>query len=325
MKEPMITVVVPVYNVAQYLEKCVKSIQGQTFKNIEILLVNDGSTDDSGQLCDRLAGQDARIRVIHKENGGLSDARNRGIREARGQYIGLVDSDDYIDADMYEMLYHNLIKEQAEVSACSMYSVYKNHTSVLCREGYEVLSGYEMLALSLAGKKIQASACPKLYKKELLLETPFTVGRQYEDALLLGELFSKVQKAVVDYRPKYYYVHHGGTITTAVYRRKNRDIVYAYKKNYDIVKEKCPQYLDLARYRLYWAYTRLFDRMLVSDNQAAREDKKEVKSFLRTHYPAIIKCKEIGCARKIAYTCLLFSEKLYKALSMHAMKKYQND
>ena len=100
-----ISVIVPVYNVETYLEKCVESILKQTYTNLEILLVNDGSTDRSGELCDQLAQRDQRIRVIHKENGGLSDARNRGIEEASFDLIGFIDSDDYIDEDMYETLY----------------------------------------------------------------------------------------------------------------------------------------------------------------------------------------------------------------------------
>ena len=99
-----ISVIVPVYNVEQYLERCVDSIINQTYTNLEIILVNDGSTDNSGKLCDELAKKDERIRVIHKENGGLSDARNRGIEEAESDLVGFIDSDDYIDNDMYEIL-----------------------------------------------------------------------------------------------------------------------------------------------------------------------------------------------------------------------------
>ena len=105
-----ISVIVPVYNVENYLEKCVESILKQTYTNLEILLVNDGSTDTSGELCDQLAQRDQRIRVIHKENGGLSDARNRGIKEASSNLIGFIDSDDYIDQDMYETLYRQMLE-----------------------------------------------------------------------------------------------------------------------------------------------------------------------------------------------------------------------
>ena len=107
---PLISVIVPVYNVEKYLAKCIDSIIAQTYTNLEILLVDDGATDSSGAICDEYAQKESRIRVIHKENGGLSDARNRGIAEARGEYLGFIDSDDYIDVDMYELLY-NLIQK----------------------------------------------------------------------------------------------------------------------------------------------------------------------------------------------------------------------
>ena len=119
-----ISVIVPVYNVEQYLERCVDSIINQTYKNLEILLVNDGSTDNSGQLCDELAKKDDRIRVIHKENGGLSDARNVGIDEAEAELIGFIDSDDYIDEDMYETLYRQLRESNADLSMCGHYDVF---------------------------------------------------------------------------------------------------------------------------------------------------------------------------------------------------------
>ena len=104
MSTPLISVIVPVYNIENYLERCVNSIREQTYNNLEILLVDDGSTDSSGALCDRFAEADERIRVFHKENGGSSSARNLGIAEAKGEYLGFVDSDDYISANMYELL-----------------------------------------------------------------------------------------------------------------------------------------------------------------------------------------------------------------------------
>ena len=121
-----ISVIVPVYNVEQYLERCVDSIINQTYKNLEIILVNDGSTDNSGQLCDELAKKDDRIRVIHKKNGGLSDARNVGIDEAESELIGFIDSDDYIDEDMYELLINNMKNANADLSMCGHFDVYNN-------------------------------------------------------------------------------------------------------------------------------------------------------------------------------------------------------
>lgn len=322
MNNPIITVVVPVYNVQLYLEKCVKSIQNQTFTNIEILLVDDGSTDNSGKLCDKLEQEDNRIRVIHKKNGGLSDARNIGIKGAKGQYIGLVDSDDYIEKDMYEILYNNLLREQADVSVITLYTCYNNVKSTVIHNttDYKVLSGLEMIGWSL---KYSLSACTKLYKKNLLLETPFIKGRTYEDALIMGKLFSKVKKVVIDYRPKYYYVHHLGTITTNDYQHKNQDMIYAFKKNFFIVKQLCPQYLDIAYYRVLRSYYEILDKIILSDNQDAKKDKKEIKNFIIRNYFNVIKNKNVVLTRKFALTILLLNENLYKNLLIYKHEKYQ--
>ena len=118
MSGELITVIVPVYNVKDYLQQCVESICGQTYQNLEILLVDDGSTDGSGKICDELAKKDTRIKVIHKPNGGLSDARNAGLDVATGDYIGYVDSDDYIEPDMFEILLTNIEEHQADISCC---------------------------------------------------------------------------------------------------------------------------------------------------------------------------------------------------------------
>ena len=122
-----ISVIVPVYNVEQYLERCVDSIINQTYKNLEIILVNDGSTDNSGQLCDELAKKDSRIRVIHKENGGVSEARNFGVKEISGEYVIFIDSDDYINKRMINVLYSQIKLEEADVSVCGVMNVYENN------------------------------------------------------------------------------------------------------------------------------------------------------------------------------------------------------
>ena len=115
-EKPLISVIVPIYKVEKYLNKCVKSIINQTYKNLEIILVDDGSPDNCGKICDKLAERDDRIRIIHKKNGGLSSARNAGIEIANGEYIGFVDSDDYIDNDMFETLYNNIKDNNADLS-----------------------------------------------------------------------------------------------------------------------------------------------------------------------------------------------------------------
>ncbi|MBR1540013.1 MAG: glycosyltransferase [Clostridia bacterium] len=123
MEEELISIIVPVYKVEKYLDKCINSIVSQTYKNLEVILVDDGSPDSCGKMCDEWTQKDTRIKVIHKENGGLSDARNFGLDCAKGKYIQFVDSDDYIEKDMIEFLYKNLKENNADISICSNYMV----------------------------------------------------------------------------------------------------------------------------------------------------------------------------------------------------------
>lgn len=311
---PLLSVVVPVYNVKSYLETCVDSLLRQTLADIEIVLVDDGSTDGSGALCDELATRDARIRVVHKENGGLSSARNAGIRAARSDYIGLVDSDDYVDDDMFELLYRNLKKEEADVSACTIYSCYGETVNRFGDGSYHVMNGIEMIGYSMDGEKAIISACPKLYKKALLLETPFVEGRLYEDALLFGELFVKVGRVVVEEQPKYYYVHHEGTITTATYKSSKKDYLYAFENNLRLVREHCPQFETVTFYRVLRAYYELLDTVILADNADARADKPLLKRFLRQHLCALLRSPYIRLVRKASVVLALFGEPLYKQL-----------
>ena len=124
--EKKVSVIIPVYNVEKYLKECIQSVLRQTYKNLEIILVDDGSKDNSGNICDEYAKRDERIKVIHKKNGGLSDARNAGIDICTGEYIAFLDSDDFIEEDMYEFLVKNLEKAKADISICQVYYVYKN-------------------------------------------------------------------------------------------------------------------------------------------------------------------------------------------------------
>ena len=175
----MISIVVPVYNVAEYLEKCVDSITNQTFKDLEIILVDDGSTDISGKMCDDLALTDSRIKVIHKVNGGLMSAWKEGVRHACGDYIGFVDSDDYIDADMYERLYNSAIENDTDITLCKLireFDDYSDEETLFTKSGFydreriekeiypRMISFGQMLNRALSPNRVT-----KLFKREILL------------------------------------------------------------------------------------------------------------------------------------------------------------
>ena len=184
---PLISVIVPVYNIKEYLERCVRSIMAQTYGNLEIILVDDGSDDGTGALCDELAAQDQRIRVYHKENGGSSSARNFGIRHAAGTYLGFVDSDDYIDAEMYERLYDGIIRFDVKISQAGRdeRDAQGNSLPDICVPPDEpTLIGEEDFLRELLLHKGDCSFCTKLIHRDLFTEG-FPEGVLNEDFHLL--------------------------------------------------------------------------------------------------------------------------------------------
>lgn len=204
-----ISVIIPVYNVKKYLRKCVESVTSQTYKNLEILLVDDGSTDGSGEMCRKLAESDKRILVIHKENGGLSDARNVGMDAATGDFIAFVDSDDWIDPDMYEVLYRLLKDYQADIAVCRFKNVYRNRIE---DGSTDQLAVYDNLSALKAIAKIENNFYPthnvwnKLYKKELLSEIRFIKGKLVEDLYFTPYVIYESNRCVYIDSAKYNYL-----------------------------------------------------------------------------------------------------------------------
>lgn len=198
-----ISVIVPVYNVERELERCVESICNQTYKNLEIILVDDGSTDDSGNLCDTLAQKDDRIKVKHKKNGGVADARKTGFLMSTGGVIAFVDSDDYIEPDMYEVLFNEMNQTNADIVFCDYVSVTKtNFEKRVFAKHNEILDKDKALKL-LANDEIKSFMWNKLYKKEILKESDFYVGKLMEDFLCMPNIFNRC--SIISYISKTFY------------------------------------------------------------------------------------------------------------------------
>lgn len=207
----LISIIVPVYNVEKYLGKCIDSILKQTYTNIEIILVDDGSTDNSGKICDSYAKKDKRLIVIHKENGGQSSARNLAIDVAKGDFIGFVDSDDFIINNMYEKLYSNLIKYNADISICSYTEVDEsgnvNKPKWKKNENfYKIYNKEEALKELLIDKYITNHSWNKLYKKELFQDIRYPQGKVMEDLAIMYKLFEKSNKIIYENVDLYYYL-----------------------------------------------------------------------------------------------------------------------
>lgn len=195
MTTPLLTIIVPVYNILEYLSRCVHSITAQTYTNLELILVDDGSTDGTGDLCDELATEDARIKVLHKENGGSSSARNLGLKNAKGSYIGFIDSDDYIEPDMYERLLNGMQSYQVQVAQIGRDEIDMegNRLPNICEppETEELISHQDFLK-ELLMHRGDCSFCTKLFAREVLLDREFPVGVLNEDFHLLVKLLPTI-------------------------------------------------------------------------------------------------------------------------------------
>ena len=216
-EKALISIIIPVYKVEKYLEKCIQSVINQTYENLQIILVDDGSPDNCGKICDEYAKKDHRIEVIHKSNGGLSDARNKGLEIAKGEYIGFVDSDDYIEADIYEVLYNLLKQYNADVSICNFYTVSQGKIAIKnVDSGIKEYTRIEILKEILLDNDIQSYAWNKLYKRELFGEIKYPVGKKYEDIGTTFYLLEKCNKVVVTGKPEYYYINRQDSIVNNV-------------------------------------------------------------------------------------------------------------
>lgn len=220
----LITVVVPVYNVERYFRRCIESIASQTYTNLEIILVDDGSSDSSGLICDEYAEKDQRVTVIHKKNGGLSDARNAGLECMHGKYVAFVDSDDYVSSEYIRKLYTALVENDADIAVCGEAFVGENpdgSTFPMKRplrdvEGTVNMTTEDALSCMLRQDIFDASAWAKLYRSELFSDVRFPVGYAYEDIGTTHRLMLKSRRVTYIGEHYYYYLQRKGSILHAV-------------------------------------------------------------------------------------------------------------
>ena len=316
----LISVVVPVYNIEAYLVRCVKSIQDQTYRNLQIILIDDGSTDGSPAICEALAQKDSRIRVLHKKNGGLSSARNAGILLAQGEYIAFVDGDDWIEPKMYESMLSAAIQFNAPLCVCRYKQVYKDHTEDASERFAAVYEGQEALECFLLEEDsvaIQNAAWNKLYRKELMGELRFPEGRNYEDIVYTTRLLGRAERTVYLDMAFYNYIleRNGSIMGEGIGERIFTDQIPAYEeKEAYLLEIGRPDLADIHRYfflkRLLLYYVALSSyprekrlrfrarlRRLIEDR---RPDKERIYS-----------CKGANPNEKKKMEIFLFSPRLY--------------
>lgn len=291
----LISVIIPIYNVEKYLSECIESVIVQDYKNVEIILVDDGSPDNCPKICDEYEKKDDRIKVIHKKNGGLSDARNEGIKAATGNYICFVDSDDYIEKDYISYMYNNLKKYDVKISACGYVHVYEN--GVVKSINYDNIDKkYDPVEaqkyLNIIGY-FNVSSCNKLFAKELFDEIEFPLGKKSEDWFIMYKLIEKAGGLYYSSSPKYFYRQRVGSITKS--QKPNVDCIEAATEVYEYFKKD--EYLTkYTSQSLIFAIVGIYDFILLRGAK-----RKELKKYrkLAANYKKTFTYDELSKKRKI--------------------------
>ena len=314
--KPLVSVIVPVYMVEKYLNRCVESLVHQTYKNLEIILVDDGSLDSCPKICDKWAGKDKRIQVIHKENGGLSDARNAGIAKAKGEYISLVDSDDFVAEDFIETLLTTAIETQSDIVQCR-YEYVAGDVMTKDKEEQEdtkIFTGREMIAgFAWKDGAYNVVAWNKLYKRELFQQITYPKGRIHEDEATSYRLFYQADKVAFVYRYLYGYFTGGSSITRDSFSKKRLDWEWAVYERIRFLEEHKEGKLAAIHYKLYMdgcidLYFKTLE--LLQDRKAAGE----IKNHMKTIYRKVIRQKSIPLRTKVGYTLFLNMPNVFKKM-----------
>lgn len=256
----MISVILPIYNTKNYLRQCVDSILSQTYKNWELIAVDDGSTDGSDLLIDEFENSDKRIKVIHKQNGGLSDARNVGVSLAKGEWIYFADSDDWLDAAALETLMRFAEKTNCDVVQGNIYYSFPDHCLYRNSSSEErkkcVIPGKEAMRLLIINDRIKNFAWGKLYKKDLIENLPFRVGKYFEDSFWQHLVMDRVKRYGIIDTPLYFYRQRPDSISGS-HSEKFKDLIAGYKERLDFINDKYPQYSKLMKKKYKEIYNQI--------------------------------------------------------------------
>lgn len=321
-----ISIIVPVYNVEEYLEKCIESILNQTFKNFELILVDDGSTDKSGKICDKYEKIDNRIKVIHKNNEGQSSARNAGLDIACGKYIGFVDSDDSIHPRMYEILYDLIQNHNADISCCNYRETYKT-----INKDYEEISLDKIIKMdniqavnSLYDKDIGIRlvvAWNKLYNRDLFNDTRYEVGKIHEDEYIAHRLLYKCKKVVYLNAELYYYLQREGSIMSQTSYKRKVDRLLAHSDRMKFcnkmgLKDLCYFTSQIYRCNFFSLYREIDTNYEIELRELLRRD------FIQS-LNILLKIKDACIKEKISWLIFVISPNIYNLYFNKYRLKYK--
>ena len=312
-----ISVIVPVYNVEAYLERCVESILQQTYAHFELILINDGSTDSSGQICDHLASQYENIKVYHIENAGVSNARNMGIQLATGSWVTFIDSDDFVTQDYLATLASAVEGVNVGFVIAPLHHI-KNGivTDIPSHSGKtELWSTEETMKELLMTTRTSFFPVAKLFKRDLLADEKFNTNYHLaEDALFLTELLLKTRcSSVFIDKPVYYYDHREGSATTSV-NRYVFDTIEVYQQIIAQVSQAFPNLKYELINRECWSYITVYDKIIFTSREEYQKEKAELRTWIVQHRREIWKDAYFTTFRKVAILSLVISPWLYKKI-----------
>lgn len=312
MREPLISIILPVYNIEQYLPKCMESLFGQTYKNLEFVLVDDGSEIACKNLCDEYAKQDSRVVVYHKANGGLSDARNYGIKRARGEYISCVDPDDYVDTDYVEYLYSLLSAFECQMSICQLRVKYDN--GMIKDKGTdrkeEKVDTVFCLEEMLYHGVVDTCAYAKLYHRSLFDHVRYPKGKIFEDIGTTYELIMQCDNIALGYQSKYTYAFHNNSIVNSRFNQNKFDLLEMTDKMAQDVSEKYSILQKAVLRRQVYARISTLNQMLNVPGYDI--ERNEILQYIRRYSKNILEDPKAPKRDKVAVILLRTNYKVYK-------------
>ena len=326
-KMPLVSVIVPIYRTEPYLRKCLDSVLAQTERDLEVVLVDDGSPDRCPALCDEYAAKDGRIKVIHQPNGGRSAARNAGLAAAMGRWIGFVDSDDWVEPDMYERLLAAVEAREAQIAVCGRVEEHDGTAETIAYDAHDVLTTEQAIGEMLRDVEVRSYLCDKLFQRELFEGIVFPEGRNYEDVAVVYRLFLRAERIAFVPDALYHYTFHGSNLVTDESLANRIDYWLAAKERFDVLAERYPQYLrllelDVMRVNLIcWS---LAWGSKGRDAEMFAEYKRAMGAFARKHWRCLLE-EDLGkvgrlCARLTrhggnwAMGLCACSQKMYKIM-----------
>ncbi len=321
----LISVIVPVYNVEKYLRKCIDSIVNQTYKNLEIILVDDGSTDGSGKICDEYAEKDSRIRVIHKENGGQATARNAALDIVTGSFIAFADSDDWLSDVFIEKMYSEILRANADISVCARMNIFADGRDVPAFNGMSsaVMNNVQALKNMLIYNNMDAAPWDKLYKSTLLKTLRFPTGYICEDIPFVFGAVMNAEKVVYINKPLYYYLQRQGSTSRSAFAEKSKGLEIYHRQAANMVIKKFPELKKEADYFSAKGIVHLF--LMMNRNECADKEYYEFikKQVIKNRRLIMTNSGFSRYERMVVYLCCIGLYPFLKKIKTILVRKHE--